>query len=159
MWMDSIRKSYLILATSRSGQRKLCYPRIPFFVTDEKDLTSCVTGMYGSSKANRPCNLCTLCFKGAADITQKGPRRMLAEMLQVKASQYNSEIVPRIQFSCSSDLTGNLQLRLFAASGQFILKTTTFSDYQVLILSKIQVAECTQPTMAFSSAFLTYQFL
>ena len=49
-----------------------------------------------------------LIFKGAADITQKGPRRMLAEMLQVKASQYNSEIVPRIQFSCSSDLTGNL---------------------------------------------------
>ena len=155
MWMVSHYNSDLIFDTSHSGQRKLCYPRVPFFVTDEKDLTSCVTGMYGSSKANRPCNLCTLIFKGAADITEKGPRRMLAEMLQVRPLRSNSEIVPRIQFSCSSDLTGNLQLRLFAASGRFILKTTTFSDYQVSILSKIQVAECMQLTMAFSSAFLT----
>jgi len=59
---------------------------VPYFVTDEKDLTSCVTGMFSSGKAYRPCNLCTLLFKGNADITLAGPRRTVADMKEVSGT-------------------------------------------------------------------------
>jgi hypothetical protein len=65
----------------------LCYPRVPFFVTDEKDLTSCVTGMFSSGKANRPCNLCTHVFKGSSDIGAQGPLRTVHDMIEVSSCQ------------------------------------------------------------------------
>ena len=68
-----------------AGQRVTCYPAVPFFITDEKDLATCVTGLYASGRAHRPCNLCDLDFGNNADITQKGPQRQITQLKQVVA--------------------------------------------------------------------------
>ena len=70
-----------------SGQRVTCYPAVPFFITDEKDLATCVTGLYASGRAHRPCNLCDLDFGNNADITQKGPQRQITQLKQVFSLQ------------------------------------------------------------------------
>jgi hypothetical protein len=69
---------------------------VPYFVTDEKDLTSCVTGMFSSSKANRPCNLCTHVFKGTSDIATAGPRRTVQDMMEVRSTKLsmNAFVMP-----------------------------------------------------------------
>ena len=67
-----------------AGRRIECFPRVPFFVTDEKDLSLCVTALYASGKASRPCNLCDLCFSNNADITQIGAQRSLSHWKEVR---------------------------------------------------------------------------
>jgi hypothetical protein len=59
---------------------------VPFFVTDEKDLSLCVTALYASGKASRPCNLCDLCFSNNADITQIGAQRSLSHWKMVRTT-------------------------------------------------------------------------
>ena len=60
----------------------LCMPRVPFIVCDEKEL-SMFTGIYSSSKAARPCNMC-LCSFEQHGIETIGAERTIAQMMQVR---------------------------------------------------------------------------
>ena len=66
------------------GQRRLCHVRVPFFIADEKDLASCITGMYASGQANRPCNVCESVFKSS--ILESGSLRDLDFYAKVQTS-------------------------------------------------------------------------
>ena len=57
--------------------------RVPFFITDEKDLAGCITGMYASSQCRRPCNCCNLDFF-EDNIANVGTPRDLNLMRQVR---------------------------------------------------------------------------
>jgi len=57
--------------------------RVPFIICDEKDLASCVTGMYASSNTRRPCNVCTCDFNNQS-IVDLGDERSLKHMSQVR---------------------------------------------------------------------------
>ena len=59
------------------------YVRVPFVICDEKDLASCVTGMYASSNCRRPCNICLVDFTEGL-ITHLGDPRTLADMNKVR---------------------------------------------------------------------------
>ena len=59
--------------------------RVPFFITDEKDLAGCVTGMFASSACRRPCNCCILDFF-EEPIYKIGPPRQLDEMRKVSVA-------------------------------------------------------------------------
>ena len=56
--------------------------RVPFFITDEKELASGITGMFASSQCRRPCNCCILDFF-EDNISKLGPPRDLLLMRQV----------------------------------------------------------------------------
>ena len=45
------------------GIRYNCHIRVPFFIADEMDLAKTILGMFASSSAKRPCNMCDCVFK------------------------------------------------------------------------------------------------
>ena len=56
--------------------------RVPFFITDEKELAGGITGMFASSQCRRPCNCCSLDFF-EENITNLGAPRDLNFMREV----------------------------------------------------------------------------
>ena len=62
--------------------------RVPFVICDEKDLASCVTGMYASSNARRPCNIC-ICDFNNQSIFDLGSLRSLKHMSQVRSCDHD----------------------------------------------------------------------
>ena len=54
--------AFVILITF-IGIRYNCHIRVPFFIADEMDLAKTILGMFASSSAKRPCNMCDCVFK------------------------------------------------------------------------------------------------
>ena len=58
------------------------HPRLAFIITDEKDLSGCVTGMFSGPMCRRPCSMCLLDFTQES-LVQVGEVRTLQFMRQV----------------------------------------------------------------------------
>ena len=69
--------------------------RVPFIICDEKDLASCVTGMYASSNCRRPCNVCC-CDFSSQSIVEIGERRSLKRMTKVHWTMIITKLMPSI---------------------------------------------------------------
>ena len=80
---NNISMPFVFLKYLTLFKGKFVHIRVPFFITDEKELASGITGMYASSQCRRPCNCCTLDFF-EENISKIGAPRDLAVMREVR---------------------------------------------------------------------------
>ncbi len=90
---DAIKKLIEPIQVKRSGtflwcggKRVLLYPRVPFFICDEKELPL-FTGLKGNG-SYRPCNQCLIHFKKSS-IHDIGEEQSLEEMERVSSNNYS----------------------------------------------------------------------